>query len=486
MRRTDRYSLVVLLVSALSVGASLITQSDTPGKVDAEYLGTLPTIPEVSSSSPPHSTTATSPEWYKNVVQELPPIDPQSRRDARVIADKSGCYAPHNVLGTPSAKAPTIPPPPSTAPAQDKPSGTVETGAPCGPGSMKWRFKTGNIVSSSASFSPDGSVMYIGSRDGSLYALRTSDGSMLWKTPPEHAVDVIPAVDGNMVVYGSSSARLTALRPSDGSPIWSYNAGDGVFQSSPLIVGDRVYSGGGGHFVRAFERASGDLLWEKELGMWVQSSAAHKDGVIYIGSDAGFLMAYDAETGRERWRFAAKMPGEPNEETSVTADPKITPDGHRSNILSTPRFSGNLVFITSIAGKVYAVDTNTGKEVWSFLGERIVTDTTVSGDILYTHSDMGILRAFDAKTGDVLWGAKTGTSQNYWPGPYQTASAPAEYKGQVFVGGTDGDISAYNSSNGSVLWSFRTGDWVMSSPRVANGTLYVGSNDGWIYAINIE
>lgn len=488
MRRGDRYSLAVMMVSMVSIAASSLSVTDGPSDVAPYYIGTLPSLPVSSSSVPLSGTldTDTDLNWYENVVQELPPIEEGSRKDIKIIASKDGCYAPQNTLGTPSVKAPTIPPPPSTAPPQDKPSGTVEKGLSCGPGSMRWRFKTGNIVSSSASFSPDGSVMYIGSRDGSLYALRTSDGSLLWKTSPEHAVDVIPATDGDIVVYGSSSARLTALSASDGSPLWSYDAGDGVFQSSPLIVGDRVFSGGGGHFVRAFDRSSGKVLWEKELGMWVQSSAAHKDGVLYIGSDAGFLMAYDASTGREKWRFAAKMPGEPNEETSVTADPKITPDGHRSNILSTPRFSGNLVFITSIAGKVYAVDTDTGAEVWSFLGERIVTDTTVSGDVLYTHSDMGILRALDIKTGKVLWGAKTGTAQNYWPGPYQTASAPAVYKNQVFVGGTDGDVTAYDSSNGSVLWSFRTGDWVMSSPRVLGTTLFVGSNDGWIYALNLE
>lgn len=490
MKNRDHLSALTAVLLLLTLGASYFVGHDPAYKT----LNVTTSGPEtsVTSTTNPLSTPDTSnpdlegSDWFLGVVQSIPSINDADRKSFPLVPDKNGCYSPQNVLGTPSKGAPTIPPPPSTSPPLDKPIGTLEYGKDCGPGSLKWRLKTGDIVSSSASFSKDGSTLYIGSRDGSLYALRTSDGTVLWKTAPEHAVDVIPAVEDDMVVYGSSSARLTAVKPADGSKLWSFDAGDGVFQSSPLIVGDRVFSGGGGHFVRSFNRSSGALVWEKPMGMWVQSSVVHKDGVVYIGSDAGFLVAFEAKSGKELWKFAAHMPGEPNEETSVTADPKITPDGHRSNILSTPRFSGDTIYITSIAGMIYAVDSKTGKEQWSFLGERIVTDTTVSDGVLYTHSDMGILRAFDAKTGKVLWGAKTGTSQNYWPGPYQTASAPAVFKNQVLVGGTDGDLSSYDTATGRLNWSFRTGDWIMSSPRVSDSVSFFGSNDGWIYAVNLD
>jgi outer membrane protein assembly factor BamB len=489
MMRRNFIFIVILFLSGATTALSFATGPEKPAKVSPEQAGTLPP-PSVTSLDTTPSTQETlevelGDDWFNTVLQKLPDIQDAERREIVLNRDKNGCYLPHNMLGTPSKKAPTVPPPPSTAPPQDKPSGTIEYGTSCGAGSMKWRFKTGNIVSSSASFSSDGSVMYIGSRDGSLYALRTSDGKLVWKTPSEYAVDIIPAVSDDMVVYGSSSARLTAVSSIDAKPIWSFNAKDGVFQSSPLVVGERVFSGGGGHFLRSFERDTGKLVWERELGMWVQSSVAHRNGIVYIGSDAGFLVAYDASSGRELWKFAALMPGTPDEELAAASDPKITPDGHRSNILSTPRFQDKLVFITSIAGMIYAVNADTGKEVWSFLGERIVTDTKVSNGVLYTHSDLGVLRAFDAGTGRVLWGARTGTSQNHWPGPYQTASAPDVYAEQVIVGGTDGDVSSFDSTTGTIKWSFRTGDWVMSSPRVSGDTVFVGSNDGWIYALNL-
>lgn len=40
-------------------------------------------------------------------------------------------------------------------------------------------------------------------------------------------------------------------------------------------------------------------------------------------------------------------------------------------------------------------------------------------------------------------------------------------------------------STGSILWSFTTGGPVNSSPTVANGYLYVGSNDKNLYAFTL-
>ncbi len=53
----------------------------------------------------------------------------------------------------------------------------------------------------------------------------------------------------------------------------------------------------------------------------------------------------------------------------------------------------------------------------------------------------------------------------------------------LFFGSYDGKIYALNSADGSFVWSYQTGDWVVSSPAVVNGVLYVGSYDHFVYAI---
>ena len=56
--------------------------------------------------------------------------------------------------------------------------------------------------------------------------------------------------------------------------------------------------------------------------------------------------------------------------------------------------------------------------------------------------------------------------------------------GVVYVGSEDNKIYALNASNGELLWSYTTGDIVISRPAVAKGVVYVGSWDGKFYALN--
>ena len=63
-------------------------------------------------------------------------------------------------------------------------------------------------------------------------------------------------------------------------------------------------------------------------------------------------------------------------------------------------------------------------------------------------------------------------------------SSPAVSDGCVFVGCNNGDLYALNESNGDELWNYTTGGWVGSSPAVADGVVYFGSRDGNLYALN--
>ena len=50
--------------------------------------------------------------------------------------------------------------------------------------------------------------------------------------------------------------------------------------------------------------------------------------------------------------------------------------------------------------------------------------------------------------------------------------------GTIYVGSFDNNLYAINHTYGSEKWRFETGDWIYSSPAIgADGTIYVGSND---------
>ena len=68
----------------------------------------------------------------------------------------------------------------------------------------------------------------------------------------------------------------------------------------------------------------------------------------------------------------------------------------------------------------------------------------------------------------LLWSYETGDSVH---------SSPAVAGGTVYVGSDDGHVYALDVTTGDLVWSYETDDWVYSSPTVADGTVYVGSDD---------
>ncbi|MBO35823.1 MAG: cell surface protein, partial [Verrucomicrobiales bacterium] len=76
-----------------------------------------------------------------------------------------------------------------------------------------------------------------------------------------------------------------------------------------------------------------------------------------------------------------------------------------------------------------------------------------------------------------LWELKTGD--------FVYSSPAIGSDGTVYVGSEDKKLYAINGKTGDKLWEFETGDIVFSSPAIgSDGTVYVGSHDKKLYAIN--
>lgn len=63
-------------------------------------------------------------------------------------------------------------------------------------------------------------------------------------------------------------------------------------------------------------------------------------------------------------------------------------------------------------------------------------------------------------------------------------SSPAVVNGMIFIGSNDGSVYALKASSGSKLGSFATQSHVQSSPAVVNGKVYVSSDDNNLYALD--
>ncbi len=86
---------------------------------------------------------------------------------------------------------------------------------------LKWSYPTGGTSSSPV---VEQGVVYTGSGGGTLYALKASNGALLWsyQTAASPGNVASPAIANGVVYYGSADGLVYALNASTGTKLWSY------------------------------------------------------------------------------------------------------------------------------------------------------------------------------------------------------------------------------------------------------------------------
>jgi outer membrane protein assembly factor BamB len=77
----------------------------------------------------------------------------------------------------------------------------------------------------------------------------------------------------------------------------------------------------------------------------------------------------------------------------------------------------------------------------------------------------------------LLWKFKTGGD---------IKSSPVINDGLVFIGSADANVYAIDLENGHKVWEYPTGDFVEATPCVVNGCVFVGSSDNFLYALDAK
>ena len=121
----------------------------------------------------------------------------------------------------------------------------------------KWKFKTGDDVTSSPAIGSDGTI-YVGSYDNNLYAINP-DGSKKWAFRTGDDVYSSPVIGSDGTIYvGSDDHNLYAINP-DGSKKWNFKTRFEV-SSSPAIGSDgTIYVGSEDNYLYAIEETYKDI-----------------------------------------------------------------------------------------------------------------------------------------------------------------------------------------------------------------------------------
>jgi outer membrane protein assembly factor BamB len=391
-----------------------------------------------------------------------------------------------------------------------------EESGPAGPVTAEWTLGMESSVQSSPAV-VNGTV-YVGSSDGSLYAVDAVTGEAQWTFETGGPVRSSPAVVEDTVYVGSDDNHLYAVDAASGEETWRFQTREAV-ASSPAVVNGTVYVGSDGTDVYAVDAASGEGEWTRQTGGGESAAPAVVDDTVYVWNIDGTVTALDAATGDRQWvvgtEDAASTPdGTLDAGTGVSVDRPTTvapgdaqPPLQASGALrSSPAVANGTVYVQRQSGTVVALDAVTGDRQWS-AGMSGTGDSSTSGD--------GGIPA-RASTADDQPGTVGARSAVQVRG--SVASSPVVAAGTVYAGSPDGTVAALDAATGERQWSVQTGglsasssDGIYtelstaqtvspmslslavvgvsggaggSSDSSDGGTVYVGSLDGRVYALD--
>jgi outer membrane protein assembly factor BamB len=444
------------------------TQPSTPPP-PTETPTPLPTptsVPSPTSTPVPPTLTPTAPATSTPVPPTSTPAPPTFVPVATAVPIET----PVPAIETPVPSEPTLEPARGEAPpaipmfrGNLARTGEVPGPGPLGDPVLLWSFTTANWVFASPVVADR--IVYIGSRDGNIYALDAMTGAEQWRFPTGDSVQSTAAVVDGVVYVGGGDGIVYALDAFTGAERWRVSTGSSVV-SSPAVAEGVVYFGNWDGILYALDAGTGAERWRFNTGNVsagqpsIEGSPAVVDGVVYIGNYAGDVFALNAVTGEEIWR------GDAGESVGAAA-----------------AVSAGFVYVIDDARAVIALDASTGTELWRYrIGQSWDSAPAVAGETVYVgnlfdDSGGGIV-ALNAATGEERWRLATGNV---------VMSAPTVADGVVYVGSgtvpTTGALHAIDATTGEELWQVAAGSGVASSPAVADGVVYFGSFDGNVYAI---
>ncbi|WP_298494288.1 PQQ-like beta-propeller repeat protein [uncultured Maritimibacter sp.] len=299
----------------------------------------------------------------------------------------------------------------------------------------------------------------------------------------KYKITAEPVVAEGRVFTMDSRLKVTATSTGGGA-LWSVDvnrpgdrgqeaSGGGIAYGNGMVY----VSTGGGELV-ALNAATGAIVWRQDLAAPGSGAPTYADGTVYVLSAYNRLFAVTASNGRVQWQ----LPGTPS-----------TPGVLGS---SAPAVAGNTVIVPFSIGSLVGVDRSTGQPSWALpvKGVRkgraysVISEITgapvVSGSTIYAQNFSGAGMA--ATTGgQALWTSDEGAT-----GPVTVAG------GSLFMVSDSLELVRVNASTGDRIWGVPLPGYVKDNPRrqrtvypsygptLAGGRLWVASGDGYLRAFS--
>jgi outer membrane protein assembly factor BamB len=346
-----------------------------------------------------------------------------------------------------------------------------------------------------AEIDPKNRRIFVGSSDRGLYALRADDARPIWRFETLGPVQSEPFYEPgeDALYFGSNDGALYKVAALDGALKWRFMTNAEIGRR-PVLQNGMLYVVNANDTIVAMEAASGKLRWTQHrtpaLGMEIAGYAGPlvTPDRVYVAYSDGHVAAYDPLDGSERWPpvdLSAEVE-QAQGEVPRYLDVDTTPVLDRISV-------GQVVYVASYAGGVFALDAQTGSRVWVNDRAAGVANLALWQEPAHPPPDgvgppvagRKLLLASSGTTG--LWALGTEDGREIWRRslPDGGVSAPVPIAGALMVSTTRYGLFLFSPLNGGVIDGIDLANGLTMTPAVYGRRAYVMSNTGVLLGIQV-
>jgi outer membrane protein assembly factor BamB len=290
---------------------------------------------------------------------------------------------------------------------------------------------------------------------GAVYCLNRATGKPVWRCDDDEDMRQVfssPCLDGGRLYIGEGfhqdgDCKLYCLDARTGKKVWDFHTGSHT-ESSPCVVGGKVYFGAGDDGVYCLDAATGKKVW-RFPGLHVDANPAVDGGRLYAGSGYGKtyeMFCLDATTGKPVWRKESDLP--------VWGCPTVAGEHVFFGI-------GNGDFTRSgekPAGAVLCVEAATGKVVWRYrVADGVLVKPIVDAERVYFAARDKHCYCVTRKDGRLCWKRDLGSP---------VVASPARVGDRLYAVASEGRVACLDVADGRVIWTFDVAEHSRKRPQL--------------------
>lgn len=234
-----------------------------------------------------------------------------------------------------------------------------------------------------------------------------------------------------------------------------------INRMTPVLAGSLVIQGNGMDGIVAYDRESGQERWRLPVENGAEPSATLIRDRLFVGASDGNFYSIEASTGQVQWTF-----------------------GTKTENLAAPILDEGIVYFLAGNNVFYALDAATGQQLWLYSRQdtsqfaiRGGSQAAIHNGVIYVGFSDGSLVALNAKTGASAWEVQLNRNKRF----RDIDATPVVDGNNVYIAGYDDKLYCVSADKGEVLWRVDGGSY--SGVTIVGDKILYPTTAGEVWAL---